>query len=194
MQNFWRNLWLSVITVFVMTLTLISMTLVVSLNVIGNEVIHAVQDKVDIDFYFYPSVQESNILKTQEYVKSISGVSSVVYVSKAEALKKFKKEHKDEPAIIASVEEVGNILPASIVVRAETIDQYPKIISEFQNSEFQKFVDQTDYFDNQIIISKITQIIRRSYEIGIGVSVIFIIISVIVIFNTIRITIYSHRE
>lgn len=193
-QNFWRNLWLSVITVFLLVLTTSSITVVVGLNVVGQHVIDAVQDKVNIDIYFYDTTPEKTLLKAQEYLKGMSEVSDVIYVSQEEALKDFREAHKNDPEILATLDELErNILPPSLTVRAHDIDDYPKISNRFEGSEFAQYVDHQDFSDNKALIDKISQITRRSYELGIGVSVIFIIISVIVIFNTIRITIYSHR-
>ncbi|MFH1426601.1 MAG: permease-like cell division protein FtsX [Candidatus Kerfeldbacteria bacterium] len=194
-QNFWRNLWLSVITVFLLVLTTFSITLVVSMNVITSQMINAVESKVDVDLYFAEYVQEKDILATQSFLNGMDEVSKVVYVSKEDALEDFRERHADEPAILASLDELDeNVLPASLIVHATEIDDYPKIIDNVETSKYQEFIDQTDFNDNEEIIGKISDITSRAYQIGLIVSMVFIVISVIVIFNTIRITIYSHRE
>ncbi|MBI2410465.1 MAG: FtsX-like permease family protein [Candidatus Kerfeldbacteria bacterium] len=194
-QNFSRNLWLSVITVFLLVLTTMSMTLVGTLNIIGQQVIHTIQDKVSIDLYFYDSVSEKDIIDTQNFLQSLSGVADLVYVSKDQALEQFKEKHADDPEILSSLSEMEeNVLPASLTVRARSIDDYPHIIRAFQASPYSEFIDRTDYSDNRAIINRVTTLTHKAYDIGLGVSLIFIIISIVVIFNTIRITIYSHRE
>lgn len=195
LQNITRNWWLSVITVFILVLTTTSITLVAGLNIIGQETIRIVESKVDIDLFFYDYTSEQDILKTKDFVQSLDGVSEVVYVSKDEALQRYKEQHKDDPLIINALDELKeNALPASLTIRANAIENYPAIIQQFDESPYSDFVDHTDYSDNQEIISGITRLTQRAYQIGLGVSIIFIIISAIVIFNTIRITIYSHRE
>lgn len=194
-KNIWRNLWLSVITVFLLVLTTFSITLVVSLSVVGQQLINAVQNKVDVSFSFHEYVNEDQILETQSFLNKMEGVDQVIYISKEDALEKFTADHADDKAIIATLEEFDeNILPASLIVRADNIDAYPKIIESFQASEHQELIKETDYTDSQPIIDRIQAYTSRAYQIGIAVSLIFIIISVIFIFNTIRITIYSHRE
>lgn len=195
LQNFWRNLWLSVVTVFLLVLTLLSISLVVGLNVLGNQVITAVQQKVDIDFYVYDSVSDEDILAIQQYMQSLPEVAQVVYVSKDDALQNFRETNKEKPEILASLDELEtNILPASFSVRAREIGDYRSIIAQVQGSEYKKFIDHEDFSDNQEVITAIASVVSRGERIGIGVSIVFVIISVIVIFNTIRITIYSHRE
>lgn len=194
-QNFWRNLWLSVITVFLIVLTTLSITLVVGLNIIGREVIHAVEEKVDINLYFHPYVKEQNILEAQSFLLKEEGVSEVIYISQEDAEEQFRANHVDDTQLLASLDEIEeSIFPASLNVRATALDAYPQIIDAFKKSEFTEFVEEADYNDSQAIISTIQQITERVYSVGIGVSLIFICISVIVIFNTIRIAIYNHRE
>lgn len=195
LQNIVRNVWLSVITVFLLFLTMLSITLVLSLNIVGTKVIDAVKQNVSIDFYFYDSVNENDILDVQEYVKTIEGVSSVVYVSKDQALQEFKEQHLDEPDIIAAINELEhNVLPASLVVHAKDLADYQSIIDRFQDSEYISLVEKADYTDNKTIIDAVTHTTTRLYQVGVAVSLVFIIISVVVIFNAIRMTIYSHKE
>lgn len=195
LNNFFRNLWLSVITVFLMILTLLSITLVFGLNIVGHQIINAIQDKVDIDLYFYDSVTEQEILDTQNFLSSMDEVSDVRYVSKEDADKLFRESHADDVEMIAALDELDEIVfPASLIVQTEKVDDYAKVISRFEASEYFHLIDEADYGDNQQIIATISQITERAYQVGIGVSTIFILISIVVIFNTIRITIYSHRE
>lgn len=195
LKNAWRNLWLSVITVFLLVLTTFSITLVVSLNVVGQQLIRAVESKVDVDLFFHDYTTEAEILATQSFVQEIEGVSQVVYISKEAALEQFRASHADDQAVIASLDELEeNVLPASLIVRTENIELYPAIIDRVTQSEHNAKIERTDFTDNQAIIGRISGITDRLYQIGLVVSLIFIIISVIFIFNTIRITIYSHRE
>lgn len=195
LQNFSRNVWLSVVTIFLLVLTLLSITLVVGLNIVGHEMIQAIEERVDLDLYFSLDVSEADIFAVSEFLEQMPEVTSVVYVSQEDALEKFRTEHADDPDILASLDELeDNVLPASLIVRTRQIEDYPKVLDRFQASEYQALVDRTAYRDNQDIIAKITQVTTRAYQFGLGASIVFIVISVIVIFNTIRITIYSHRE
>lgn len=194
-QNVWRNLWLSFITIFILFLTTMSITLVAGLSIIGQQAISAIQDEVNIDLYFYDYVREEQILDAKGYLETQPEVSDVIYVSQEDAEADFRATHADDADILNALDQLeGNVLPASLVVRAQSIEEYPTIIERFETSEFQEFVDRTDYSDNQEIISYITQVTSRAYQIGAGVSLLLVVIAVIVIFNTIRITIYSHRE
>ncbi|MFH0818713.1 MAG: permease-like cell division protein FtsX [Patescibacteria group bacterium] len=195
LKNFWRNLWLSVITIFILFLTLFSISLIVSLNLVADQAIKAVKNKVDIDIFFNPETTEENILAAQSLIEEMPEVKNVVYISQALALENFKKDHTEDETIQQSLAELDeNPLPASLVVKANDLNDYDAIISNFENSEYNKFTQSKNFSDHKIIINKLNSITKRLYQAGIGVSVVFVFFSIIMVFNTIRIAIYSHRE
>lgn len=195
LHNIARNVWLSVVTVFLLFLTMLSITLVVNLNIVGNRVLGAVEEHVSVDFYFYDSATEEDVLAAQEYLESLDTVKDVIYVSKEQALADFTEAHKDEPDIMAALSELEkNILPASLLVRAQSIADYQAIIDTFEESTYIDLVESTDFTDSKQVIDTLSATIRRVYDLGIGVSIVFVLISVVVIFNAIRMTIYSHKE
>lgn len=194
-QNATRNLWLSVITVFLLVLTTVSITLVGGVNLVGNQLLSAVESKVDVDVYFFDYVKEDEILEVKEYFAQMEEVTSVVYVSKDDALEKYKANNQDNPETLRALEELdSNPLPASLIIRTLEIDQYQTVINRFEASEFADTVDQADYGESQGVINRLSIISERIQQIGLTVSIVFVLISVIVIFNTLRIAIYNHRE
>ena len=195
MQNAWRNLWLSVVTVFLLVLTTFSITLVVGLNVMVQQVIRAVESNVEIDLLFHTYVTEAEVLEAQKYLGEQPGVTQVIYTSQEQALETYRADHAADTAIIATLDELDeNILPASLTIRATDIDQYETIVSSFEASSYAELVDVTNFSDSEEIIRNIRGYTDSVYRIGLVISFIFIVISVIVIFNTIRIAIYNHRE
>lgn len=195
LQNFFRNMWLSLVTVFIMTLTLLSITLVVGLNIVGSEVVGAVQEKVDTVLYFHQYADESQLLEAQEYLRSLPEVLDVTYISKEAAEQDFRERRADDEEIIAALDELDkNIFQSRLVIVAKEINSYPDIIKQFEDSDYAGLVETADYSDNQRIIDTISSISDRVYQVGIGISTIFIAISIVVIFNTFRIAIYNHRE
>ncbi len=194
-QHVWRNLWLSVVTLFLLILTTVSMTLVLGLNVVGQQVITAVEQKVEIDLYFYQYVPETDILAAQEFIRELPETQSIQYTSAAQALEEFTETHQNDPSILATLSELDeNVLPPSVTIKAEEISDYPKILEALQGSRFQELINRTDYSDNSVLIQRIEELTRIANQSALAISSIFLLISIIVIFNTIRITIYNYRE
>lgn len=194
-QHFWRNLWISAITIFILTLTLFIVSLVGSLNLLAGQAIKAVEDKVDIDLYFKQGIGEADILKAKVYLEGLPEISNVRYISKDEALQNFTATHNDDPDIQAALNELdSNPLPATLSVQANELNQYQAIITQFESSEFDVLIEDKNFSDHQAVIDRLSGLTKRIYQGGLLISFIFVFISVVMMYNTIRVAIYSHRE
>jgi len=117
-QSFFRNIWLSIATVIILVLTLFSITIVAGVNVIAEKAIESVQDKIDVSVYFKSNVEEKEILNVRYRLEELSQVKLVTYVSKEEALEKFKAKHSDNPVILESLDQLEeNPLSATLIVK-----------------------------------------------------------------------------
>lgn len=195
LQGFFRNIWLSIVTIIILVLTLFTITVVAGINVIAEKTIKSVQDKVDVSVYFKPDAQEQDVFAVRDKLGALSQVKQVTYVSKEEALAKFKAEHGDDPIILESIEQLEeNPLSATLIVKAASIDEYPAILSVLDLPAYQESIQSKNFDDNQAVISRLSDLSNKLQRVGIIISVIFIVIAVLIIFNTIRINIYTHRE
>lgn len=186
---------MSVVTVFILVLTLFSVSVVYTLNVVADNAINAVKNKVDIDLFFDPTVPDDKIFAVQAYLESLSEVKDIKYISKDVALERFIEEHKDDLTIQESLKELDkNPLPATLVVRAKRLEDYSGIIVNLDNSEFSHLISSRNFEDNQVVIDRLSSITDRIYQVGIGVSAVFVVIAILVVFNAIRMNIYTQRE
>jgi len=195
LQNFWRNLWLSIITIFILFLTLFSISIIAGLNLAADQAIKAVKDKVDVDIFFNTETPESEVLAAQVYLQGLENVKTVQYTSPEQALENFKAAHLDDENIQQSLAELkDNPLPASLTIKAQNLNDYENVLKSFEESEYNQYVQDKNFTNHKAIIDKLSLITKRIYQIGITVSLIFVIFSLIMVFNTVRIAIYSHRE
>lgn len=194
-KNFWRNIWMSFATTLIMVLTLFSISLLVVLNFFGNMAMDAVKNKIDVTVFIKEDVSEAQITQLQGALTGMNDVKEVRYISKDQALNDFKKKHGDNPLIISSVEELeGNPLRASLIVKADNPENYVNI-SNFLDLEKNKLIiEKVNYDDNKEIINKISSAMSTLKKIGIGVSAVFCLIAIMVMFNTIRMTIYTQKD
>ncbi|EKD76408.1 MAG: cell division protein [uncultured bacterium] len=193
--HFWRNLWISLVTIFILTLTLFIVSFVATLNLVANQAIESIQEKIDIDFYFKQTVKENDVLEAKIFLESSPEVKQVRYISKAEALQSFTAEHSADQNIqdaLAALDD--NPLPATLSVQAYELNQYESIVDQFEASQYAVLVEQKNFSDHQLVIDRLSLLSKRAYQGGIIVSIIFVLVSIIMMYNTIRIAIYSHRE
>lgn len=186
---------MSIITIFILFLTLFSISIIAGLNLAADQAIKAVKDKVDVDIFFNKETSESDVLAAQTFLQDLENVKTVQYTSPEQALENFKNSHLDDENIQQSLEELeDNPLPSSLTVKADNLNDYDGILKSFEESEFNQYVQDKNFVDHKVIIDKLSLITKRIYQIGITVSIIFIVFSLIMVFNTVRIAIYSHRE
>jgi cell division transport system permease protein len=194
-QSFFRNFWLSVVTIVILVLTIFSVTTVAGINYIAEKAIESVKDKVDVSVYFKPEVESSEVINVRYRLEELSAVKEVIYVSREEALDRFRERHQDDPVILESIDQLEeNPLSATLVIKANNIDDYQSILSFLDNPKYDELIQDKNFDDNENVINQLSTISNKIENIGIIVSVIFVVIAVLIVFNTIRINIYTHRE
>jgi len=194
-MNFWRNIWMSFATTLIMVLTLFSISLLIVLNLYGDLIIENIKNKIDVTVFFQQDVSKAQIDEVQSALSNMTDVEEVKYTSKDEALKEFQEKHGDNPLILSSIAELeGNPLRDTLVIRAKNLDKYNDIKIFLDNEKYQPIVEKFTFDDNKEIINKVSSTLSIAKKIGIGVSVIFCIIVVLVMFNTIRMTIYTQKD
>ena len=194
-QNFKRNGWLSVATISILTISLYLISLTFMIGITANLLLKNVQEKINISIYFSPGTEESEITAVKNKISVYREIKSVEYVSKEQALSEFLEMGSNDPAIKQALDELGdNPLLASLVIKANQADQYDTINSAIENSDFREEISRINYDKNKTVIERLNKIVGFSKEIGIILGLIFVLIAVLITFNAIRITIYSHKQ
>jgi len=195
LQSFWRNIWLSLATVFVVFLALISINFLLAINIVADSAILAVQDRIDVSIYFKPDVKESKIAEVKSKLESLSQVKSVVYKSPEENLAAFSQRHQNDAQIQETLRELlGNPMGATLVVKAKGLKDYPVILSAVDDPSFADLIEEKNYDDNQLVIDRINLIADNVKKIVLAISLIFSIIAILIVFNTVRIAIFTHQN
>lgn len=193
--NFKRNGWLSAATVSIMVITLFVMGSLYIVSDLANNVTEELQDKIDISAYFKDDAPEDKILDARKFVLQNSSVKSVEYISKEEAWENFKNKHRDNQVISESIQEVGsNPLYATLNIKAQHPDSYSQIAGEIEKSSYMQYIQKLNYEQNKNTIDRFSGIISAVRKTGLFTAVFLAVIVVLVTFNTIRLTIYTHRQ
>lgn len=198
--NFYRNGIVSISSILVLWITLSVILGVVFFQAILLNSLDQVRQKVDITVYFTPNADESKIFEFKESVEKLPEVESVSYISADIALAQFKERKKDDQLTLQAIDEIGeNPLGASLNIKARDTAQY-EAISNFLSEESEiikkneNIIYDINYFKNKEIIEKLNNIITSARALGVALALILMAISVIITFNTIRLTIFISRE
>ena len=194
-KNFIRNGWLSLATSLILMLSLYTLSILFLIMMTSNVIIKNIQEKSNISIYFNQDVNEETIANIKSEIEKNSLVSSATYVNKEEALDIFKKNNANEEAILKSLEEIdGNPLLASLIVKAVSPTQYQAIYEFVNNAEFVSEINRINYIKNKEVINRLNFFVEKARQVGLIASSILAISSILITFNSIRITIYSRRK
>jgi len=193
-QDIFRNFWLSITTIIILLLALFSINLLLTVQIVSDTAISAVKEKIDINIYLNNNADEKEILALKSKISNFIQVKEITYISKEEALNKFKEKHKNSPDIMQSINELDkNPLSPTLIIKPVSIDVYDELISKLNKLE-EPIIESRDFTDHKSLLNKINAISAKVNEAGLGVSIVFIIINLLVVFNAIRVAIYSHRR
>jgi len=195
-NNFVRNGWLTFATVSILTFSLFIVSLSSLIGVTSQLVLQNMREKVSVNVSFNPDVNEEKILSIKnELLKYTKEIASVEYISRDAALAQFLAESGNDPTIAQAIKEIGeNPLFASLVIKAVKPDDYPLIVNEIQKSTFQNDISRINYEKNKKIFERLDRINQMTGKTGFALGAIFIFVAILITFNAIRITIYSHRQ
>lgn len=198
--NFSRASVVSLSSVFIFTITLFVIGSLILLNAVLSYSLEQIKEKVDVNVYFTTNAPEETILAIQSSLQKLPEVASADYTSSDLALQNFKSRHSGDYLIIQSLEELGaNPLGASLNVRAKDPSQYQAIVNFLEGGSAlvksnANYIDKINYNQNKPVIDRLNKIIAGAKKIGFAITLVLVIISVLITFNTIRLAIYISRE
>jgi len=194
LQDIVRNASLSFMTVLILILMLLSINTLLIVRILTDESIQSVEDQIDVSIYFHPDATEAEISEVREYVGSFPEVVDETYLNRDYVLESFKEHYKDNEDIIASLEELGtNPLGPTMIVKTRDPKDYQKIIQALSIPEYENVIEAKTFGDTQKAIDRIGAITTQVERFTYALTALFAIIAFIIIFNTIRVAIYTQR-
>ncbi len=189
-----RNLSLSFMTVLILVLMMLSVNALLIVRHLTNQSITYVKDQIDVSVYFDPEAKEEKIMEVKNYLHAFSEVTNIEYIDRETVLAGFKEKHKDNKEILASLEELGtNPLGPTMIVKTKEPQDYEKIITALSVPEYDHIIQSKTFADTQKAIERIDTITNRVEDLSFVLTVLFALIAFLVIFNTIRVAIFTQR-
>ena len=190
----------SLSSILVMSITLFVFGSLIFSNVALDAALKQIQDKVDVNVYLISSALEEDVLELQSVLGSLPEVDSVEYISREQALENFKEKHKDDRLTLQALEELeDNPLGAVLNIRAKETNQYESIAKFLESesalsSEKTSIIDKVNYYQNKLVIDRLSKIINSTEKIGFFVTLVLVLMSIVITFNTIRLAIYISKD
>jgi len=198
-NNFTRNAWLTLAATAVMTITL----LVVFVSFISHNVlvdtVDQLRDKVSMSIYLKTETTQEDVDTVITEVKKLSSVLDVSTRSPEQARSAFIEQNKTDNGTLDAVKEATNKFPWTLNIKVVDINNTSQLVDLVKNN---KAVSQHIDPDREpsfagsrrSAIESIGRVADFAQRVGIIASVVFVGISMLIIFNTIRMAIFNRRE
>lgn len=195
-QNFVRNLTLAIAAMAVMVITLTIILFSVIANATFSNTIDGLNERIDISVYLKDDVTEDEREKLIGDMRDIDNVKSIDYISKEQALEDYKKANENNLDLLLAISQTDNPLPASLRIKPHDVNKIEEIRTFLERGDIKALQsDETSYSgDRKVAIDKITSATSFFQKAGIAGVIIFALVSMLIIFNTIRMTIFNRRD
>lgn len=194
-KNFYRNGWLSVATISIITVTLFIINIQFAVVISDNLLLDDIKDRVSISAYFKTDTPEQDVLKAKEEFIKYQEVSSIEYISKERALESFKIENAGNEIMLKSLEEIeSNPFAPTLSIKAGEPRDYELISRFIQESSHKENIDSVNYDKHSTVIDSLGSEIDANQKTGLALGLTLAIIAVLITFNSVRITMYAHSR
>lgn len=197
-RNFMRNAWLSTAATAVMTVTLSIVVISFISNLALTSTIKGVTDKIDVSVYLKSGVTQAEVEAFTTSLKASPNVDNVIYLSEAQAIAQYREQNKTNKQLLAALDIAGNALPSSLQIKAKDpkkLDDITAVVEQPANKALLDPSAPPSYTGSRkTTIDKIVSFSNFFKSTGLVASGIFVIISTLIIFNTIRMAIFTRRD
>ena len=203
-SGFARNLWLSVASIFVMSITLVVIFATLVANVVLMSITNTMRDKIDITVYLKPATSGEQLLHFSKILYKNKNVRLVEVADSNQELEKFAEDRKDSPEIIGALKdpEMRELLlksmNATMTIKLKNIDEIAAVKQTIeQDTEIKNHLDPEKpptYETKRTIIDRIKNWANTARIGGFTLGAIFLTISILMIVNTVKVAIFSRKE
>lgn len=195
--NLFRNAWLTIAATAVMVVALTIISIAVVLNVTANNAIDELARDLKASVYITDTATEAQTKQLQTELFTLDFIESVEYVSQEQARTDLAGDFNNDSGILQALSLAGeDVLPASLRITVNDLKRMPEIKEFSEQEKYKEIVDSVSLgqTDAQATIDKAAAA-QKFINIGSIISAVFLsAVSIMIIFNTIRMAIYTRRD
>jgi cell division transport system permease protein len=177
------------ISTVAITLFIVGFFLIIIYDIQG--ILTSIKSQVELAVYLKDNTTQEFKDYLENEIKSWDEVSEVIYISKEQALERFKKENEGSE-ILKEIQ--GNPLPASFEIRLSNPEKVEQVALRFmtREGEFVEGID--DVIFGQNYVQKLFSITAITGSIAFLIIIMLLMAAIVLIFNTIRLSIHARRK
>ncbi|PWI57644.1 permease-like cell division protein FtsX [Sulfoacidibacillus thermotolerans] len=185
-KNLFRNGWMTfaAISAVAVTLLILGASLVLSVNIQSMSL--NIENQLQFNAYVSDRVPNKELPKLAHELRSIHGVRTVTFISKAEGLKRMKQILQSNSDLINGL---GNPLPNEFVLQVNNPHQIPQIANEVKHV---RGIEKVQY--GASVVPKLLSVMTIVRDTAIIFIAGLIVMGMFLISNTVKITIFTRRR
>ena len=198
-NNFSRNAWLTVAATAVMTITLLIVFATLTARSVLLDTVSQISSQVDMSIYLKGDVSEDQVRQVKSELENLSNVKTVRYISSSAARQENAERNKADSALLDAIKEATNKLPATLRISLHDINDVSQLDDFVEHNQTIKPLldpERKPSFagERREAIQTIAQWVTVAERAGVVATLIFVTISSLIVFNTIRMAIFNRKE
>ena len=146
-------------------------------------------DQNEVVFFIKDDATQEQIDETFASLKNDERLFDVVYTDKAQALEEYKETMGDSAILLEGLEGEDNPCPASYRFKVADLSQTSAIVGELESNPIKELINApTDVADTMTNVKDMINVF------GLVLVVVLVVVSLVIIANTIRATVFSRRR
>ncbi|HEX7483808.1 MAG TPA: permease-like cell division protein FtsX [Candidatus Saccharimonadales bacterium] len=198
-NNFSRNAWLTIAATAVMTITLLVVFTTLAARNVLLDTVGVIRDNVDMSIYLNTDIKDEDVKKIESGLTKLSTVKGVDYITPKEARDNFAEANNDDAGVLNALNESTNRFPGTFRVKLVDIND-TKELEAFvkQDATVKANIDanRKPSFagERKSAIANIGRWVGFAEKAGLVASIVFVAISSLIVFNTIRMAIFNRKD
>ena len=183
-----RNNWMSVASVGTVAVSLFIFGMFLMLVMNMNKMAESLESQVQINVYLEESVSREDARDIEKDLKEMQGVEKVTFVSKEDAMERFKERLGDQKTLLEALDDT-NPLPDAFevtITRPELVKTAAESIEKFDGVESAKY--------GQDVMEHLFEMTRLIRIFGFSLMLVLALATLFIISNTIRLTVFARRK
>ena len=182
-------------TVTILVVTLLSVNVLAGMSAITGHAVSSVREQIDVSIYFSPEATDNQVQEVHEFLLRFPEVKELKLKTREEVLTEFRGRYQENQDVLASLDELGdNPLGPTLVLITHEPGQYQEVIKALDTPELNEIIEGKTFDNHGDMINRLQFITTRVEQFMFGLTALFVIIAFLIIFNTIRVAIYTQRE
>lgn len=186
-----RNNLMSIASVLSVIAALIILGIFLILTINVQEVTKDVESKLELKIFLQENFTETQKATIQQSLEQSDLIESVTFESSAEALDKFKASLEDYAPLLNGYNSQNNPMPASFIVRVKDpkdLEDVQKLAMTYKDQGVEYVRYGQEYVEALVSFNKFTN------SLSIVVLAVLSMISIFIIYNTIKLTVFARRR